>query len=460
MTIGVRKLFHYSILWLVFLLAEAVAAVFFALGGVLGGLPHLMLSGVLLLVAVVAGHRLMYRPQPQKVPVLMYHSVADTFPEYPDQQIVLSTELFEKQLAWLESRGFETLHLNELQDGLEGKESLPRRAISLTFDDGMLDNWVNVYPLLRKYGMKATFFIATDFIEEGAEPRPTLDDVWQGRARNEDLSWAGYMNWREIEVMRESGLVEFQPHSCTHDWAFTSAEIIDFHHPGDSRFWLAWLDHPERKSDWLARPELLDEGWGRPVYSFERSLVSPAWFEDTGLRACCEDHVRTNGGQEFFLRHHWREQLSAVVRDYRAAHPEQGRLETAAEYRARVLDELQRSRRLIQARAGGAADIFCWPGERFSEESLQLALDEAGYRAVTCNYGENIVGRPSGMIGRKIAQEVFRHAGLPGLDRLLFRVNVRALEGNYYAYLLEFPLNRVKDIILRRRSRGEQTPQY
>lgn len=460
MTIGVRKLFQYSILWLGFLLAEAVVAVFFAFGGAACGLPHLILSAVLLLAAVAAGHLLMYRPQPRKAPVLMYHSVADSFPEYPDQQIVLSTGLFERQLAWLDSRGFETLHLDRLKDGLEGKAPLPRRAISLTFDDGMLDNWVNVFPLLRKYGMKATFFIATDFIEEGAVVRPTLEDVWQGRAQKADLSWAGYMNWREIEVMRESGLVEFQPHSCTHDWAFTSAEIIDFHHPGDSRFWLFWLDHPERKSDWLASHELLDQGWGRPVYSFERSLVSPAWLEDVGLRDCCENYVRANGGQAFFSRDRWREQMHAVVREYRTENPDQGRLETVGEYRARVLDELQRSRLLIQTRAGGNANFFCWPGERFSEESLQLALGEGGYRAVTCDHGENVVGRPAGLIGRKIAQEVFRHVGLPRLDRLLFRVNVRALEGNYYAYLLEFPLNRVKDIILRRRSRGAQTRQY
>jgi len=92
--------------------------------------------------------------------------------------------------------------------------------------------------------------------------------------------------------------------------------------------------------------------------------------------------------------------------------------------------------------------------------SLELALNEVGYRATTCDYGENIAGRPTRLIGRKIAQEVFRHAGAPWLDRLLFRVNVRALEGNYYAYLLEFPLNRVKDSILRRRCSGEPTQQY
>jgi hypothetical protein len=456
MTIGVRKLFQFSIVVALFLLAEAALAAILFMGGVALTPLHLALSGVVLLVAAVAGHLVMYRPRPRKVPVLMYHSVADAFPEYPDQQIVMSTGLFEKQLAWLDHQGFETLHLHQLQDGVEGKGTLPRRPISLTFDDGMLDNWVNVFPLLRKYNRKATFFIATDFIEEGGVLRPTLEDVWQGRARQEDLNWTGYLNWNEVRAMQESGLVEFMPHSCTHDWAFTSDEIIDFHHPGDNLFWLDWLDHPERKIRWLEHQGPGAESLGRPVYRFDRSLVSPRWNEDLGLREHCQEHVRRCGGLTFFQRSDWREQLHAMARDYRADHAGTGSLETVEEYRSRVLDELQRSRRLVQDKTGCTADFFCWPGERFSEASLQLALEDAGFRAVTCDHGENVAGRSSGLISRKIAQEVFRHVGLPGLDRLLFRVNVRALEGNYYAFLLEFPLNRIKDIILGHRSCGDQ----
>jgi peptidoglycan/xylan/chitin deacetylase (PgdA/CDA1 family) len=456
MTIGVRKLCQFSAVLALFLLAEALLAAFCARGGVALTPLHLALSGAVLLAAAAVGHRLMYRRRPRKVPVLMYHSVADFFPEFPEQQIVMSTGLFEYQLSWLTQRGFETLHLHQLQDGLEGKAELPRRAICLTFDDGMLDNWVNVYPLLRKYGMKATFFIPTDFIGEGGDPRPTLEDVWQGRVQQKDLQWTGYLNWNEVAAMQESGLVEFMPHGCTHDWAFTGDEIIDFHHPGDDLFWLDWLDHPERKREWMENPALWEESLGRPVYRHDRSLVSPLWHEDPGLRAHCEAHVRHGGGRAFFNRSDWRKQLHGAAREYRAGHAEEGRRETEEEYRTRVLDELQRSRRMVRARTGGDVDFFCWPGERFSEASLQLALGEAGYRAVTCDFGENVAGRSSGLIGRKIAQEVFAHWGLPWLDRLLFRVNVRALEGNYYAYLLEFPLNRFKDVILRHRSRGKQ----
>lgn len=450
MTIGIRKVLQFSLVWIALLAAEVILIIHFALSGALFSAPHGLLSAAILLTAAVVAHLLIYRTRPQNVPVMMYHSVADSFPEYPDQQIVLSTALFEKQLAWLDRKGYQSLHLGQLQAGLQGDIELPRRAICLTFDDGMLDNWVNVFPLLRKYGMKATFFVATDFIEEGDEVRPTLEDVWQGRVAPEDLNWVGYVRWSEIMVMQESGLVDFQPHGCTHDWAFTSDEIIDFHHPGAPWFWLCWLDHPKRKSDWLANQDLLQPGLGRPVYRFDRSLVGPAWFEDPGLRSHCERLVSENGDQDFFKGDDWRKRLHQAARDYRERHAGMGHMETGEAYRTRVLDELQRSRRLLQARTGSSADYFCWPGEQYSEESLRLALDTVGFQAVTCDHGENIVGRWTGLIGRKIAQEIFCQAGRPWLDSLLFRVNVKALEGNGYAYLLEFPLNRYKDLIVRR----------
>ena len=72
MTIGVRKLSRFFILWAGFLLAEVVLAVLFTLFGTPGSAVHLALAGALLLAALVAGHRLMYCPRPRKVPVLMY----------------------------------------------------------------------------------------------------------------------------------------------------------------------------------------------------------------------------------------------------------------------------------------------------------------------------------------------------------------------------------------------------
>jgi peptidoglycan/xylan/chitin deacetylase (PgdA/CDA1 family) len=45
--------------------------------------------------------------------------------------------------------------------------SLPPRAVTLTFDDGYANNLELGYPILRKYGMPASIFLATAYIESG-----------------------------------------------------------------------------------------------------------------------------------------------------------------------------------------------------------------------------------------------------------------------------------------------------
>ena len=80
----------------------------------------------------------------------------------------------------------------------------------LTFDDGYLDNWVFVWPLLRKYGMRATVFVTADFIEPDGPPRPTLEDVWGGKIRMEELQAAGFLRPSELRIMSESGVIDVQ----------------------------------------------------------------------------------------------------------------------------------------------------------------------------------------------------------------------------------------------------------
>ncbi|MDX2006839.1 MAG: polysaccharide deacetylase family protein [Meiothermus sp.] len=69
------------------------------------------------------------------------------------------TEVFERHLAWLA----EHCEVVDFTEALRPAGRRPR--VSITFDDGYLDNVQFAVPLLEAYGLEATFFVTTGFIE-------------------------------------------------------------------------------------------------------------------------------------------------------------------------------------------------------------------------------------------------------------------------------------------------------
>lgn len=95
--------------------------------------------------------------------ILIYHRVlARPDPLFPGE---VDRALFERQLRLLK-RFYTVLPLpvavQRLRDG-----SLPPRAACITFDDGYADNAEQALPLLQQYGLHATFFIATGYLNGG-----------------------------------------------------------------------------------------------------------------------------------------------------------------------------------------------------------------------------------------------------------------------------------------------------
>lgn len=72
---------------------------------------------------------------------------------------------FEDRMRWVKAN-FEVLALGEAVRAL-AEHRLPKRALSITFDDGYADNYTVALPILRRLGLPATFFIATGFLDGG-----------------------------------------------------------------------------------------------------------------------------------------------------------------------------------------------------------------------------------------------------------------------------------------------------
>jgi peptidoglycan/xylan/chitin deacetylase (PgdA/CDA1 family) len=107
----------------------------------------------------------------------MYHHIGELSPNADTirRDLTVSAENFEAQMALLLQKGYETISIEDLVTAFEGTRELPPKPMILTFDDGYKDNFEYAYPILRKYGLKGTFFIITSLV--GTKGYLTWDDI-------------------------------------------------------------------------------------------------------------------------------------------------------------------------------------------------------------------------------------------------------------------------------------------
>lgn len=101
--------------------------------------------------------------------VLAYHRVLDIQPEafaFDEEIVSASTAQFEEQMEFV-GRHFVLLTFHNVLDYQRRGKPLPRRSLIVTFDDGYEDNYRNAFPILQKYNIPGTFFVATDYVGNG-----------------------------------------------------------------------------------------------------------------------------------------------------------------------------------------------------------------------------------------------------------------------------------------------------
>lgn len=373
------------------------------------------------------------------VPVVMFHSVGAERLDWVFNYISSPKGPFEDKLRCLKEAGFNFVFWRELHDYMAGRLDLALPAVMLTFDDGYLDNWTTVFPLLEKYQARATIFVSTDFIDPSGEARPRCGDAGGNGAAITEPDIAGFLNFAEMRAMERSGLVDIQSHAKTHTWYFSGRRVVDFWRPGLRRYpWMAWNARPDRKPFYMREDQAGLVSYGTPVYEHGKSLEVVRHMPAGAIAGDLSAFVRDQGGESFFAREDWKDLLLERHASAERHYANDSRLETGAERHERIRAELAESKQVLEQGLGKQVDFICWPGGGYDPDTLKIAR-EVGYRSWTLGSADqsafrNIPGADPEQVKRigSHTRQHWRGRVIGHTNGLEFLCSVRRHQGSAY----------------------------
>lgn len=208
--------------------------------------------------------------QPRLVPVLTFHDLGTRFEK---DSIITPADRFSQMMHYLQANRYQTFFASEIPALLRGRcERLRRgfRPVVLTFDDGYVNNYNLLLPILRKFDARATIFLIVSKIVERR--------AW---------SRSNALTWFEVRKMSRSGHVEFGSHTFALHYDLARLERLS---GGSKRF------RQQVFTDLYTSRAVLESELGVKV----RSLAWPHGKRSKGLKAL----ARQAGFSLVFNTHH------------------------------------------------------------------------------------------------------------------------------------------------------------
>lgn len=116
---------------------------------------------------------------------------------------------FEKHFSWIQNR-FESVH--------PGDPLKTSPSICLTFDDALFDFYYYLFPLLKKFQLKAVLSVPTAFIPEKVvlSSKERLNQIQPLSPKVLPRPSPAHCSWDELREMHESSLIHIASHSVSH----------------------------------------------------------------------------------------------------------------------------------------------------------------------------------------------------------------------------------------------------
>lgn len=319
------------------------------------------------------------------LPVLMYHYISNS-----RSSIAVPPQTFEAHCASLAESGWRGIGMEEAESYFLRGKSLPRRVFLMTFDDGYLDNYVYAYPILQKYGHKATVFAVTKRLEEGARSRHTLNDVWEKRITAEQLPPVDtpdihypegfserhdqFINWSEARLMERTGVIHVGAHTATHANVFTAPNFSSYFLPRTCGRTFYYVDSPMP--------------WGLPNFPVAPAMQARAWLPSEALLDCVQTLVPQDKSEAYAFAQN-PEQMEKLKAHIARFTPETlGRYETDEEQKNRLYEDLSACKERLERELGRTEKTLCWPWGAASPLAQEIAkrLGFSMFFYTSCGY--------------------------------------------------------------------------
>lgn len=315
------------------------------------------------------------------IPVIYYHSIGPVHKNWNRHFLTLEPDYFEDQLKFV-SKHFETLFLKDYWLIRNGMKSGSDNQVVLTFDDGFLDNWTWAFPLLKKYGLKATIFVCPEFVDTKHGVRPNLENAWKKEVSVAEIDQPGYLSWEEMRLMVSSGLVDIQSHTMSHTKYFVSDRIRNFHHPGNDCLYPVGNIFPEKKPYHILDPafETLIP-YGLPLFEERSSVVANRVWINEDFNQETVSLLKSYDFRDYSFDRMLK-LVQPVYDSYRASGKLITKTETEDDYLNRLDYEIAGSKRVIEEKLNKSVEFLCWPHGDNNELAHDLAI-RAGYLATS-----------------------------------------------------------------------------
>jgi peptidoglycan/xylan/chitin deacetylase (PgdA/CDA1 family) len=129
----------------------------------------------------------------------MYHSISEHAGKEKHNKWRIKPKDFEKQMNWFYENNWKSFTISEIVK----LDNIPEKSFVITFDDGFEDTYTNAFPILKKYGFKATIYLV---------PNQKIN-YWE--EKNTSVL-SNLLNNEQILQMQNSGLIEFGSHTLSH----------------------------------------------------------------------------------------------------------------------------------------------------------------------------------------------------------------------------------------------------